>query len=146
MKKNIFCDVLSLAIFVSMYALVLFLTISPILIFADAPPVNNTSVASPGTVVNVSNGQNTWNFTTSAISSDDSYAMTYVPFWNMESNYLRATNFGFSIPAGSTIDGVTVSIEKRGEASDYIYDYTVKLVKANVMSGSTRRYLGIGRR
>jgi hypothetical protein len=34
------------------------------------------------------------------------------------SEYLKATNFGFSIPTGATIDGIKVEVEQQGERYD----------------------------
>lgn len=52
------------------------------------------------------------------------------------SHYLKATNFGFSIPAGSTIDGITVTLWKSRNSYINAYDEIVKLVVEGVVSGS----------
>ena len=47
--------------------------------------------------------------------SDDIYASTPTIPINIDpnnANYLQATNFGFSIPAGATIDGIQVDVER----------------------------------
>lgn len=57
------------------------------------------------------------------------------------SHYLNCSNFGFAIPAGSTINGVTVSIERmsnRLTAVRYAIDSTVSLVKGGTVSGSNK--------
>lgn len=96
---------------------------------------------SPGTLANdASVGVEAWSFPSFAGNSDNSYAnqallsLTY-------SNYLKSTNFGFSIPSGATIDGIIVEIEKR----DSIYlsqDSTVKLVKGGTIVGTNKSLLG----
>lgn len=43
---------------------------------------------------------------------------------------LKAQNFGFTIPAGSTIDGITVEIEKRDQAIGNAQDERVQLLDA----------------
>ncbi len=55
------------------------------------------------------------------------------------SNYLLATNFGFAIPAGSTIDGVSVTINRlEGNLSTRaaIQDSTLLLSKAGTIAGT----------
>ena len=57
----------------------------------------------------------------------------------LTSNYLKVTNFGFSIPGGSTIDGIVVEWE--GKADDFGggssgTDTAVRIVKGGVI-GST---------
>ena len=42
---------------------------------------------------------------------------------------IKATNFGFAIPTGATIDGILVEVEK--VANTYINDYRVQLLDAN---------------
>lgn len=56
-------------------------------------------------------------------------------------NYLKATNFGFTIPTGSTINGVTVSIEhyaNNASAGFYTQDSVVSLVKGGTVSGNNK--------
>lgn len=50
-------------------------------------------------------------------------------------HYLKATNFGFSIPEGATVDGIVVATERHRTGSDIIFDYQVKLVKADASLG-----------
>jgi len=57
------------------------------------------------------------------------------------SHYLKATNFGFTIPSGATINGVSVSVETW--TSNYGWDKycrtsTIKLVKGGTISGSNQ--------
>ena len=70
------------------------------------------------------------------------------------STYLRATGFGFSIPAGSTVNGIIVEIQRLavgnyaggGGESDYypscIVDTDVYIVKANSAAGSNKARSG----
>ena len=48
------------------------------------------------------------------------------------SQYLYGTNFGFSIPSGSTINGISVSVTYQNSGTDY----TTKLLKAGSLVGS----------
>lgn len=55
------------------------------------------------------------------------------------SNYLWATNFGFSIPSGATINGVAVSIQRYGSstgATKRMIDNIVSLIKGGSVVGS----------
>jgi hypothetical protein len=51
--------------------------------------------------------------------------------------YLKATNFGFAIPTGATINGVTVVINRKSSYNSTFYttDRIVSLVKNNSVSG-----------
>jgi hypothetical protein len=54
---------------------------------------------------------------------------------------LQVTNFGFEIPSGATIDGVTVTIERKANynsASMYVQDYTLKLIKDGEVGGDSK--------
>lgn len=53
---------------------------------------------------------------------------------------LRATKFGFSIPAGSTIDGIFVEIKKWGYRTPR--DVTVKLIIAGSSAGDNKAVTG----
>ena len=64
----------------------------------------------PGTITNVAYGTQAWANPSNAGSSNDSYATRTL---SGVSDYLRATNFGFAIPSGATIDGILVEVEKR---------------------------------
>lgn len=67
---------------------------------------------SPGTVVSDNSyGNNTWSNPGNAAASDDTRADAATFMDSTE--YLKATNFGFSIPSGATVDGIEVFIERR---------------------------------
>lgn len=86
----------------------------------------------PGTVTTASvlpEDDNDWT-SPGSVSADDGTeanitAATYDA--NDISFQLRARNFGFSIPADSTIDGITVEIEKRDQAIGAAVDNRVQL-------------------
>ena len=67
----------------------------------------------PGTVVSdASNGGSyAWSNPGNAQSNDGVCAVSFAD--GRGTQYLKATNFGFSIPAGSTIDGIRVYVERR---------------------------------
>lgn len=76
-----------------------------------------------------------------AQSSDNSYATTILLLTQV-SHYLKATNFGFSIPIDAIITGITVEIERSTTVLASLVDNSVKLVKGNTISGSNNA-LGI---
>jgi Tfp pilus assembly protein PilX len=54
-----------------------------------------------------------------------------------QSANLDATSFGFAIPTGSTITGITASVEHGASASNYIGDVDVYLLKSGSPTGIT---------
>lgn len=94
---------------------------------------------SPVTVVNdASVGDIAWTNPGNGISSNDVYA-TAVIGMGMTSQYLKATEFGFAIPAGATIDGITVAVERKGtQAQTGVKDSEVKIVKGGTI-GTTNK-------
>jgi hypothetical protein len=97
----------------------------------------DTGWVSPGTVVNDSSvGDYAWINPSNAKSSDDNYADFDCPADGEDSQYLTATNFGFSVPTSSIIDGIEVSIERKldttnGAVTGNVRDDVVKLYNAN---------------
>ena len=75
--------------------------------------MGNTGATSPGTMADDSTiGTITWSNPDNAKASDDSRSIANHVSAASTSHYLKATNFGFSIPAGSTIDGIVVRVER----------------------------------
>ena len=55
------------------------------------------------------------------------------------SEYLDAQNFSFSIPAGATIDGITVEVEKsRDSGMDNVQDQEVKIIKGGSIGSENK--------
>lgn len=103
----------------------------------------DTGWKSPGTVVDDSAiGSVAWGNPDYAKASDDSRA-TVLEFVNsLSTHYLKATNFSFNIPVGSTINGILVEIEKSAPESDdysWVVDGSVKIVKSNGSIGTTNK-------
>ena len=95
-----------------------------------------TAATSPGTLANdASFGDVAWSDASNAASSNDTYATSAIAI-SQTSQYLKATNFGFSIPGGSRIDGITVEIEKSVTALSNVTDVRVRIVKGGAI-GST---------
>lgn len=59
----------------------------------------------------------------------------------MQSHYLKATNFGFSIPGGSVITGILAIVTRKESASGVCRDMRVRIVKGGVI-GTTDRASG----
>jgi hypothetical protein len=101
----------------------------------------DTGAISPGTLADdAAVGAVAWSNPGNAASSNDVYAV-FSTSGVQQSHYLKATNFGFAIPTGATIDGVTVSIERK--AADrlthrHVVDSVVRLVVGGTVSGDNK--------
>lgn len=94
---------------------------------------------SGGTFANdASYGTTAWTSPSNAASSNNSYASVLLSSFN-SSQYLKATNFGFSIPSGATIDGIVVEVELKASSVGYIRDSSVKIVKGGTASGTDKK-------
>jgi len=96
---------------------------------------------SPSTVVDdPSVGTCIWSYPDEAKVSDENCATTIVPD-SAITHYLKASNFGFTIPLGATVLGILVEIQ-RLELVGIITDYRIRIVKGGVI-GSTERATGV---
>ena len=94
-----------------------------------------TSTKSAGSAVNGSGGGSTnWTNPGNVTVSDNSYATFLAQFDGDFSKDLDCTNFGFTIPAGSTIDGIQVNIERRGTD---ISDVDINLLNGDGAGGES---------
>lgn len=95
---------------------------------------------SPGTAANdAAVGTLAWTSPGNCKTSNNTYTQCFGISGTQFSNYLKATNFGFSIPGGATIDGILVEIERyasHNSASLFAYDEVVKLVKNGTVVGT----------
>lgn len=57
------------------------------------------------------------------------------------SEYLKATDFGFNIPSGATIDGIVVEVEKKYDTYT-VQDAVVKIVKGGSLTGTNKAIAG----
>lgn len=82
-------------------------------------------------------GTTAWTNPTNITASDDTYATGVVTF-GVPTHYLKATNFGFSIPSGATIDGIVVEWERKATTNrgGGVLDNAVRIVKGGTI-GST---------
>lgn len=80
-------------------------------------------------------GTSAWTNPSNGATTDAVYAT--VTGANFTSHYLKWLNFGFSIPAGSTINGISVDII-RHESGASVTDNVVKLVKGGTVGGNNK--------
>lgn len=108
----------------------------------------NTSATYPGTAATAAgSGSNivSWSNADNSKLSDNIYATAVGGYIEdpvtSQTNMLKVTNFDFSaIPAGATIDGIKVTIEKKSShdtGSNYCRDYKLVLQKADGTAGAT---------
>lgn len=98
-----------------------------------------TVTASPTTCASVVGiGTQAWSNPTRAISSNNSYATASVD--GTTTRFLRCTGYSFAIPAGATINGITVSVERKSNriTNGGSRDAAMRVVKAGLI-GSTDR-------
>lgn len=99
---------------------------------------------SPGTAANdASVGTLTWASTSNVLTSNNSYTTVDTGAGgDATSKYLKVTNFGFAIPSGATILGITIGIESKHDINDGtgITTYRARVVKAGTI-GSTNKTL-----
>lgn len=89
----------------------------------------------PATVVDdASIGSNPWSNTAAASVSDNVYAFAAVGAASA-SHYLKATDFGFSIPPAAVILGIEVDVEKL-EVGGVIHDNAVLIVQGGTITGT----------
>lgn len=96
----------------------------------------NTGYLFTGTGANDSAvGTEAWSNPTRITSTNLSFASATGFFGTSYSNYLKATNFGFSIPTGATIEGIEATIRRIGVET--ISDERVRIIKSNGSIGTT---------
>lgn len=104
---------------------------------ASSGPNSGGTFANDATVGTVD-----WSSPSNASASDNAYATagSGTGAGGITTKYLKATNFGFSIPGGATIDGILVEVEgKHVNALDTDSTTSVKLVKADGTFGTENK-------
>lgn len=99
---------------------------------------------SPGTAADDATvGTLAWSNPDNIKVSDNVYASASTSTVPFTTHYLKATNFGFSIPAGATINGILVEIERKMSGpSVSVIDSEIKIVKSDGSIGSTNKSTG----
>jgi MSHA biogenesis protein MshQ len=100
--------------------------------FLSASPTGCSNVTGVGTLA--------WTNPTRAFASDNSYATAVATSatGTQLTNYLKCTGYGFNIPAGATVNGITVGVERKisSTTSTSGKDNIVQLLKAGSLVGS----------
>jgi MSHA biogenesis protein MshQ len=93
-------------------------------------PTACTNVAGIGAVA--------WGTLTGPLTSDNAYAAASVD--GSTTNFLQCVNYGFAIPTGSTIDGITVNAERKSTSTlqGGSQDAAMRIVKAGVIGATDR--------
>lgn len=100
----------------------------------------NTGPRSPGTLAD-SNAIGTvaWSNPSNAAASDNSRATANLSEPGLTSHYLKATNFGFTLPEGATVLGIEARVEKSKTELFTLTDAEVKIVKGGVVGSTNKR-------
>lgn len=96
---------------------------------------------SPGTLASEAHGTSTvaWTSPGNAAAQDDVYASANVTAADV-TEYLKATGFGFAIPAGANVDGIQVEVERYASASpNGAEDELVHIVKGGTVQTAANR-------
>lgn len=100
----------------------------------------------PGTVTDdAGTGTLTWANVGNAKSADNFYSVAEVAKGTTATaHYLKATNFGYSVPGGETIVGIQASIERSeaGSSTGEVKDSRVRIVKAGTIKSTVDRSAG----
>lgn len=92
----------------------------------------------PSSDASVANGTSTtWSSPANILTSNSTYS-TVTLASGAQSYYLEATGFGFTVPTGSTINGIQVDVEKFATtgSKNTMEDQTVELMVGGALSGS----------
>lgn len=94
----------------------------------------------PGTIgTDSSVGTATWTSTSNIGANDNSTANCQFTGDNgQDSEYIKGTNFGFSIPSGATIDGIIVEVGGNSNIFGTVDDHSVRLVKGGTIGGDNK--------
>lgn len=82
-------------------------------------------------------GTAAWTNASNAQTSDNSYATSLLLLGQI-TNYLKVTNFGFSVPTDATITGITVNIERSSTTLNGTQDNSVKLTVSGATTGTDK--------
>lgn len=91
-------------------------------------------------------GQSAWVNPANITSSDNVYSVYTVGdnFGDPNaSNRLQATNFGFTIPSGSTINGVLVSVERKASSLTAVTDLEARLIVGGAVDITENKSTGL---
>jgi MSHA biogenesis protein MshQ len=113
--------------------------VAVLLMVASGAAAAVTVTASPTTCSNTTGvGTVVWGTPGNAVSTNASYATAVVD--GSTSQYLLCTNYGFAIPVGAMITGVTVNVTRRSDSTSNggSQDAAMRLVKAGTPGATDR--------
>jgi hypothetical protein len=94
---------------------------------------------SPSSAGTVNRGSNNWSGTANVTASDDTRATHNCTSSITQCDILIPQGFGFSIPSGSTIDGIIVEVEDSvANASNTVMMDTIRLSKSSTGIGENK--------
>lgn len=100
--------------------------------------MTNTGFTLPGTGANNADaGTRVW-ATPGNVTADDAAKASTDAVGAATSQYLHATNFGFAIPAGSTIDGIVARVQRSRAGASAVTDQTIQLIVGGTRSGDNK--------
>lgn len=95
-------------------------------------------------VNDASAGTDIWTNPTQALTDNTIAAYASTDLSNRQTNYLKITNFGFSIPGGATIDGIEVTVKRQNWGNiGTIVDQEIKLVHPSGGIGGANKALAV---
>jgi len=123
------------------FAITFFILAMVVLVFANTAGPN---LAGTGGTSGTCNGSTVFCWTSPGnVTTNDGVFAQVALGSSAPSNELQGTNFGFAIPAGSTINGITVEIFKKAISGfGSPTDADVTILKAGVATGTNLGHLG----
>lgn len=118
---------------------VLFFLLLPTISIQAATQGPNTATATGDCINDSGTGTAVWTTPGNAFSTDTTYATISVD--GTISNYIKCTDFGFNIPAGATIDGIQVGVERQASATNNggVVDSAIRVVKGGSIGSTDRK-------
>lgn len=97
-----------------------------------------TVTAYPTNCQSVEMGGQDWSNPGDAVSSDNQRAQSQSD--GAATDYLQCTGYGFAIPAGATVNGITVNVQRRSSSTSNggSHDSAMRLVKGGVVGATDR--------
>jgi len=82
-------------------------------------------------------GQTTWS-NPGNVSADDSSSASTSLLGGQTSDYLKTSGYGFSIPSGVNISGISVDVKRYKNSIGFIQDSAVRIIKGGVIGATDR--------
>ena len=116
-------------------------------VIADIPgsPASTASTTPTADCENVTGiGTQAWVTSTLTYCKASDNNMSQTTGGVFTTNYLKATNFGLSVPTDATIDGILVDVEKRSDAdgNDTVSDAAARIVKGGTIGTTDKSKAG----